>query len=290
MSNRLRAIMVAVDYTDLLRITLPYNIHHFSELCIVTDPKSMEGVRRVVQDTKLATRSACDILICKTEVFYEQGAKFNKWAALEQALDHFGREGWMCVMDGDVLWPKNAAAWLDSLLPGYLYGAERRMWVAWPALPEPACGIRGETISEGVLSASSPYWLPFESDWSLFPLHRNRKEFAGYTQIFHATDPVLGVPPWHETDWVHAGGADSFFQEKWLAERKIRLPFEVLHLGPAGLNWYGRATALADGSLPPLSEERRKACEQIWVERRRLLASGKDYRETMRGERLGGGG
>ena len=40
-------------------------------------------------------------------VFYADGAAFNKWKALELALDSYGRRGWLCVMDADVIWPQH---------------------------------------------------------------------------------------------------------------------------------------------------------------------------------------
>jgi hypothetical protein len=44
----LRAIMVAVNYSDLLSITLPYNRHHFDQVMIVTNGRCYEEVRRIV--------------------------------------------------------------------------------------------------------------------------------------------------------------------------------------------------------------------------------------------------
>jgi hypothetical protein len=111
--------------------------------------------------------------------------------------------------------------------------------------------------------------IPDENEWRNYPIHRNTAEWAGYSQIFHANDPVLGSPPWHEVDWVHAGGADSMFQRKWPRDRKIRPPFEVLHLGLAGENWMGRATPYADGTKPENAEELRTKMQGVWVGRRK---------------------
>jgi hypothetical protein len=188
---------------------------------------------------------------------------FNKWKALEEALDYYGRVGWICLMDADVLWPKGlrifdsmggvsivgwdgnervltieSANGVVHLRRSQLCTPMRRMWEEWPSTAQlqPKTRFDPDTI------------IPAEEDWSLFPLHPQQREFAGYSQIFHANDPHLGSTPWHEIDWRHAGGADSFFQAKWPDECKVRPPFEVLHLGPAGKNWCGRATPYADGT------------------------------------------
>ncbi len=210
----MRAILVCVDYCDYLEVTLPYNWHHFSEIMVVTSPADL--------DTQSYCSKFDNVRCFVTDLFYESGANFNKWKALESGLDAFGRNGWLCIMDADVVWPREIPELLLS--PGTLYTPVRRM----------------------MNDVQLP--IPEESQWSQFPIHRNVNEFAGYSQIFHANDPVLGDAPWHETNWKHAGGADSFFQRKWKRKNKVRPNFEVLHLGRAGLNWNGRATPFLDGT------------------------------------------
>lgn len=234
MATKLRAITVCVDYADILALTLPYNKHQFSELLVVTSPG----------DT--GTKALCEaygVPCFVTNLFTRDGAKFNKWLALETALDFYGREGWMCLLDSDVLWPKYAWGQLLHVRPGFLYTPRRRMCLTLP-----------KTFEE----------IPAEKEWKNYPLHRNDNEFAGYSQIFHASDPALGSPPWHEVDWSHAGGADSFFQMKWKPHLKIRPNFEVLHLGEAGMNWMGRATPYTDGTQPPKSKELKEDMLKLW--------------------------
>lgn len=255
--------MVCVDYADILALTLPYNRKHFDRVMVVTSLTD-------TATTEVAVQNGATLF--KTGAFYDDGAAFNKWLALEQGLSFFPREGWLAILDADVLWPQNiefaestdgmlmistiqgGGAYLSMALnPGYLYSPLRRMWNDWPSYNGVACG---------------PI-LPKEDVWPHFPLHRQQHEFAGYSQIFHADDPALGTPPWHQTDWIHAGGADSFFQEKWPANRKIRPSFEVLHLGPAGHNWFGRSTPYADGTIPEGAADKERRNMAIWQERRR---------------------
>lgn len=234
MCTKPRAILVCVDYADILSRTLLYNHHHFSEVMVVTTPSD--------EDTHLVTTIA-GVRDYRTETFYANGANFNKWAALEEALDVFGRHGWLCIMDADIFWPKNAR--LPQLEKGNLYTPYRRMM---------------SSITDSI---------PPEDQWDQFKRHRNTREFAGYSQIFHADDPHLGTPPWHQMNWKHAGGADSFFQRKWPRENKIRPPFEVLHIGPAGKNWCGRVSDYADGSKPKSHESRFNQLRGFIRERKR---------------------
>lgn len=322
-SLNLRAFIVCVDFADLLSITLPYNAHHFSEVSVITSHND-EQTRDYALHYGERTGPELIVNLHITDAFYNNGADFNKWLALEQSLDNAGRHGWICLMDVDILWPKDALkGWVPSI--GHLYTPRRRMWEDWPS----TATWKGDTRCDQY----EGYILPDDSQWDRFPLHPQQREFAGYSQIFHGSDPVLtkrvcsgcdgegslmyqwaktrcvetggtrhfmkdgswyyrtgdgleigfktiGGPcrqcqgtghnstPWHQTDWKHAGGADSFFQALWPDSHKIRPPFEVLHLGPAGVNWCGRAVPYVNGSLPQEANERRQKVRSMIQGRR----------------------
>jgi hypothetical protein len=246
----MKAIMVCVDYGDLLSLTLPYNKHHFEQMLVVTAPRDRE------------TQNICEregVLCYLTDSFYSNGAKFNKWLALEEGLDVLGRDGWLCIMDADVLLPKSI-----KVTPGdnnSLYFMKMNTDIirssVWRLADYQLCTpLRHMMIDVSSLSEKG---VPSEDTWVNYPLHRNQGEWAGYCQIFHADDKALGNPPWHEVNWRHAGGADSFFQRKWSPDKKIRPPFNVLHLGPPGTNWCGRVTPTLEGITPEESQERIEA-------------------------------
>lgn len=247
-----RAIMVCVDYADLLALTLPYNKHHFHEIMVVTTPH--DKMTKVVCEKHGAK-------VFETDAFYRDSAVFNKWRALEEGLDAFGRTGWMCIMDADVLWPKETGCWEQKF--GHLYTPRRRMledigFVVSKARHALAAGNTWNQICDNGLAIIE------EARWNDHPRHRVDFEWSGYTQLFHAEDPVLGPAPWHQIDWTHAGGADSFFQAKWHGSKKQRPLWDVLHLGPAGKNWFGRATTLLDGSTPARAEIAGQMTSAVW--------------------------
>lgn len=212
------AFTVCVDYHDIFALTAPLMREKFDHWYVVTSPGFREETAKVCH--------ANDIVMHATDAFYRDGAVFNKFLALEELFDVAGRRGWCCILDADIVWPKESP--LD-LVKGKLYTPPRYMY------PE---------VNR----------IPPEEEWSKFPIHRNMGEWAGYTQIFHADDPVLGPAPWHETNWRHAGGGDSFFQRKWRKEDKIRTSWYAMHIGPSGSNWCGRSTRYADGSVPEDSD------------------------------------
>lgn len=257
-SETVRAITVCVDYSDVLSILLPNNLRHFDDYCVVTSPDDKQ-----TQELAESHNIVCHV----TDAFYQNGATFNKWKALEEGLDLFcrrpEREGWIWNLDADILLPASLPDryWF---IPGYLYTPLRRMY---PRLPE--------NISE----------IGVEYDWSKYPLHGNQNEWAGYCQIFHTEDPCCQQVPWFEQNWKHAGGGDSMFQKRWDQQKKIRPPFEVLHVGPAGTNWMGRTTAYLDGTLPAQAEQRRSAMDNLF--RQRKLTRGQ--RDRYQSEKIGEG-
>lgn len=239
---KLRAFTVSVDYSDFLAVTLPWNRRHFAECCVVTTPGS--------KDAEVARRNSCSVFT--TDAFHRDGASFNRWLALEEAMSARGRDGWIALVDADVMWPRDATnaleRWDGHPSVEYLYSPYRRMMDDARLL-----------FANGV---------PPEGLWSSYRLDRGTADRASHTLMFHGSDAALGRPPWFDVGWKHAGGADSAFRAKWPEGRKLRPPFEVLHAGPAGVNWFGRSTPLADGTVLPGSEERRKACLDMWLKRR----------------------
>lgn len=228
----MRGVTVCVEFDDLLAITLPHNRHHFDEFLVITTPQDYKT-------QEVARRNNAGIYM--TEAFYKRNAIFNKWLALELGLDSFGRHGLLVLMDADVLWPRDVDH--SVYRKGFLYTPRRRCQLDISAPP-----------------AS-------EDRWGSLPLYRD-VEWAGYSQIFYADDPHLPEPPWHEINWLHAGGADSFFQDLWPKENKVRPAWECLHLGDPGSNWCGRTGVRTDGRLVEKSSQRSQTLRNMLSLRR----------------------
>lgn len=244
----MKAFIVSVGYSDILNMTLPYNRHHFQEVYIITSSEDAKNV------DPIAGANRASVIV--TDLFYADGGHFRKWLALEYSLDQVGRDGEICFLDSDIMWPKIAPLKIEV---GKLYCPLRRMFE----------------------DTTKP--IPHEAVWDTLPLHTNIQEWAGYSQCFSGSDPVLQSIPWFDTSWTHAGGADSFFQRRWERQNKIRPDFEVLHIGPAGANWFGRSTPYLDGTLPEDAEERKRLTEKLWSGRRVNSRHGPD---RFRGEKI----
>ncbi|GIW60103.1 MAG: hypothetical protein KatS3mg087_1169 [Patescibacteria group bacterium] len=205
----MRAFVVCVDYDDYLSKTLPLNRRHFSDYVVVTSNND-------TRTQNVALENGC--LVYKTDLFWSKGESFNKWAALEAAFNYYGRHGIICVIDADIVLPEKFS---PAVSKNVLYGCRRRIWRDY----------KGEAI-------------PPSEAWHKFPLHPYIAEIAGYLQLFDSSSGPCQTLPWYDTNWVHAGGADSFFQARW--QNKVFLAEQVLHLGQDGVNWCGRVVDRID--------------------------------------------
>lgn len=216
-----RGIVTCLDYDDYLRITLPRNMRHLAECVVVTAPRD--------ERTKAVARSIPNVRVVETEAFFRAGAKFNKGAAINVGLEAMDLSGWVLIWDADTLFPDGLR--FDGIEPGNLYSCQRRML------------------------KDAARWSPKLTDWHGLPTwHDKGCNFIGYFQLFHASDPrVSDRRRWYDEKHAHAGGADWSFAKLWPDIQRVELPHEVLHLGPADTNWFGRVSARIDGG--PISPD-----------------------------------
>lgn len=220
----MRAATVCVDFADVFAETLTYNRHHFDDYLVVTTPEDVATMR-------VAKEHGCQVHA--TYAFYLDGAHFNKYRAIEEGLDAFGRDGWMCILDADIFTPK---VWPEfEMSIGRIYGPNRKMFDALP--------------------------VPEESEWDSLPDCRNVNELSGFFHLFHARDPFLPSGHWYQTDWKHAGGADTFFQRRWPAQNRVRLPWSVAHVGEQGKHWCGVGN---ERTLQRMMQVRKKRRNYDW--------------------------
>lgn len=221
----IRGIVICVNYDDLLSITLPRNMRFLDECIVVTSPAD--------EKTKAVCAGIERVRVFETNAFYEYGAKFNKGLAMEQGFEFMGREGWILIWDADILFPDDMADYIqvDDMYPTRLYGARRRI------LHNPKD------------------WTP-DFNWQAARPTRDR-DFPGFYQLFNASDPHIQKLPWYDVTFAHAGGGDGYFATRWPWAEKMRMPFDVLHLGPRDSNWFGRVSERIDGGQLSITDEDR---------------------------------
>ncbi len=203
-ATNVRGVTIASGewYARTLEVCLWRNMRHFSECLVVTSPDD--------EEVQAVAGRIPGVRLFVTDAMHRHGASFNKGLALELGFDYFGRDGWLCIHDADVLFPDNLP--LGSCVASRLYGARRRV----------------------CLDPSG--WTP-DAPWAKWPRHPDNAPI-GFFQLFHAS-AVADKRPWYDVSFAHAGGGDAAFMHHWSRNDWIVLPFDVLHLGPPDLNWFG---------------------------------------------------
>lgn len=155
-----------MNYSDLLAQSIELWKSGCDRLAIVTSSADTDTHR-------LCESSGVDYIV--TDLFYADGAVFNKSSAMSWAYELRRGDDWQLFFDSDIVPPANWRSQIpDDLEPGRLYGCHRLI------------------------------------DGRRFP----DRELAGFFQLFHASDPCAQKRPIF-SGWKTASGYDSEFQFRW---------------------------------------------------------------------------
>jgi hypothetical protein len=228
---KIEAVITCVGYGDYLAETLPRNLPHFDRVVVVTTDADRE------------TQEVCRRLSAPyhtTEVFYKNGATFDKARGIDFGLGFLRHADWVVHLDADTHLPPMTRRWLENrpLDPSCIYGVDRVDCVgydAWRAMLD-----EGHTGHDYNCRVKVPRGMPLLDRIALV-------EHGGYV-------PIGYFQMWHSSTGkrypIAAGTAerdDVLHSLQW-GEGKRRLIPEVVavHLtaGPAalGANWRGRTT------------------------------------------------
>jgi hypothetical protein len=193
----IHGVVVSVGYAEKLQVGLGRWLSGLDGLTIVSSLKDA-ATANVVE------KSGHRVSLIQTDLFYANGADFNKGAAMAFALKRLQLQDWILLLDADITPPADWRRQLEAigLEPGWLYGAWR--------YDENGLRLPDDTYGYG--------WF----------------------QLFHAGDP-LAQGDFIETDWRHAGNYDSAILLRWRHAGKLApaLPIRLTHPGGPDHNWYG---------------------------------------------------
>lgn len=220
---KINALTVSVNYHDELQLMIPRVKLPLASWTIITS----------TQDKKTAEIARNAGINCHvTDIFYLNGAKFNKGAAMEEARVQMPWKDWILFLDSDIV-PEEK--WFEKVcaarpIPGNLYSSKRRQ-----------C----HDFSLGYRSIDDPSLQPLPDAIGV-----------GYFQLFHVSDPHLRNRPGPiiETQWAHAGNYDDRFRVRWPDDRRKDLKIRLVHLGKND-NWCGKGNELA---MQAVREERKR--------------------------------
>jgi hypothetical protein len=233
------AVQVCVDFADLLQHTAVVNRDQFDRFLVVTHPEDYETLQ-VVKDLHLECIT--------TETFYDNGAAFNKWAAMQEGLDYVSHAGWTVLLDSDVFFP---AGWRSQirLQDDKIFCPRRRSVRRIHEVPEERHWRRVRQIAD--------------------------EPFAGYALMFNRSSQYCPPVRLFRSDLEWAGTGDQELIQHWPAAMQVRPGFEVMHVGELKQNWAGRVQQFVDGERPRDWEDRLSM--QGAIERQMRLVNRVDF-------------
>ena len=195
-------ITTCVDYSHYLAQGIVKWKNKLDKLIVLTSIRDVSTIN-------LCRNLDINVECHTTDIFYENGALFNKGAALNAEVGEIiasGYIGWILLFDADIIPPDGFTQKLRHIRQGNIYGALRK--------------INGTVCKE--------------------------PEIAGFFQLFHSRDKNVTQLPHIPDQYYHAGNYDSEFQSRWPREKRIKLDIVCEHLGDTE-NWCGinNPTAMA---------------------------------------------
>ena len=214
---KLEAIITCVGEEPLkfLKKTLPLNTQFFDNVIIITS------------NTDVNTQSFCKKFQVRhliTDVFTSNNSKFNRGAAINEALKILKYNDWICHLDADILLPyhnfrqiiENEATDIE-----YFYGC-RRIFI-------PNQEILSDFIEDR--TKEEDLWCPFGSGWGYFQLwNQNSQVIKSGVKYPESYDSAESDWKWRNL-WGETSGKDDEIYSGNLKE----ISHKVWHLGPPNI-------------------------------------------------------
>lgn len=232
---KIECVVICVNYWDFLTHTLCHNKQYFDKIVVVTD----------TEDVK--TKNICDfnnVMCIQTDVFYENGDRFNKAKGINEGLKHLDLDAWVVHMDADIYLPSLTKTLLQNacLSPDTIYGIDRMMcpnyaeWIKYIENPQ-------------LTHTAWVYVYP-----TIFPMGVRVAQYKddgyipiGFFQMWHpSSSGVCTYPTSHSTaartDMQHAKQFPR--NKRALIPELIAIHLESEKSAEMGVNWRGRKTKL----------------------------------------------
>lgn len=231
---KIEAVVISINYSDFLRVTLPNNKHFFDKLVVVTDTADIE------------TQRVCEfnnVQCIKTDVFYENPEirkRPNKAKGINEGLKHLSKDGWVVQLDCDIWLPAMARQIIEKypLDNNGIYTIDRLMCNSYSAWMK--YWYFGKPINEG--------WCYTHTD--IFPMGVRLVKYhspQGYITIgyFQMWNPKASGIMSYPEEKASFDRTDTMFAQVWQRKDRHLIPdFVCIHLasenGKQGQNWFGR--------------------------------------------------
>lgn len=217
MKNKLEAVMVSVDYSDILEIVLNENINIFDHIVVVTTPKDKKT-------QKICKKYNCTTVL--TDCFYDDGCTFNKGKAINIGYKYLKYKDWVVNIDSDIVLFKNFKELFFNIPK---LDKEKLYW------------------SKRIIFKNKTEWDVFLQTGAC-KKPKEEEDALGFLQIFNYNSKVFTLLRKYNNDNPYfefscdASQSDLEFKNKWNIKLRPMLKIPCYHLGEYEKNWNGRVT------------------------------------------------
>lgn len=201
--KKIDVIITSVDYNDFLILSLENNTKYFENITVVTSNDDI-----ICQNLCKSYGVKC----ITTDVFYEDGFKFNKGKAINIGIESIVNPEFILLLDADIIVTNKFD--LSNLEPDTLYTSDR--WICYNHF-------------------QYEKWKKGETPVNNLPKYE-RDNGYGFFQLFNFNNS-LDVK-WYPTELENSSHPDLKFSSYF--PKKQTIGVDIIHLGYVKKNWNGR--------------------------------------------------
>jgi hypothetical protein len=201
-SKKIDILIVSVNYNDYLLLSLNNNIKYFENITIITSSDD------------ILCQKICDkfgVVCLVTDTMYDNGDYFNKGKAINFGLQNIENPDLVLILDADIVITKEID--LDKLNDDVFYYTGRYFCNNYESYHK---------------------WENNEIELSEIGEYESHNGL-GYFQLFKYDSNKLYPENFKDASW-----SDLIFRDKYT--KRIKLDYDVIHLGDIAVNWKGRKT------------------------------------------------
>jgi len=201
--NKIDVIITSVNYNDFLILSLENNTKYFENITVVTS-----------NDDKIC-QDICEnygVKCITTDVFYEDGFKFNKGKAINVGIESIINPEFILLLDADIIVTNKIE--LTNLEPDTLYTSDR--WICYNHF-------------------QYERWRKGETQVNNLPKYE-RDNGYGFFQLFNFNNSI-GINRYND-ELENSSHPDLKFSSYF--PKKQTIDVDIIHLGYVKKNWDGR--------------------------------------------------
>lgn len=217
---KLEGIIVSVNFSDFLSLSLEESSKYLEHIVVVTSNSDKK--------TEEICSKYLNVSCIKTDIFWKNGAKFNKGGAIREAFKHLKHKDWILNLDADIILPFNfdlVSDHLSKLDVNKFYGSGRAFVYDYKSYLDIKRGVGRYSDFEYINGAGCGFF-------QLWNANSRAAKYWGMNNLY--------------TDCNNAGEVDIDFLKKFCPKVEhdtnlVDLKLNLIHLGQHGVYRNGRS-------------------------------------------------